>query len=423
MRKILVLAVSFLLLLSAYSLAQAQTYYPRVIEFKGVPDYSREELLAAAQLKPGAEMTGAQMRAHGKILLDTGLFSTLNYTFDGVNLIYHIAPAENLLPVKNANLPLPTGTALDALLRARLPLYRGKVPGEGGICEDVRAALQQMLSEQGVTATVEAAAMVGTDAAKTPAMNFSITDPPVKVGAISLNGAPAASFDEKLNKELVKIAGQPYENTATSTQIVAAVAAAYHNRAFVDAAVEIKMQPPAVDAAGIQIPFAVTVTTGKIYTLTGIELAPGLVMTQAEFDKMADLHEGDHADYRHVQSNLDALTFKYHNRGLMAAKIHAEPTLDRAKDQVRYRVTVEPGPVYTMGKVSVENVSDDLRRAMLAEWKLQAGVVFRESAVTDFYGTQTPALNRLYSNMNCRYTLTLNSEERTVDVKLRLERR
>jgi len=304
-----------------------------------------------------------------------------------------------------------------------LPLYRGKVPGEGGICEDVRAVLQQMLSEQGITATVEDAAMVGTDVAKTPAMNFSITDPPVKVGVISLNGAPVASFDEKLDKELVKIAGQPYENTATSTQIAAAVAAAYHDRAFVDAAVEIKMQPPAVDAAGIQIPFAVTVTTGKIYMLAGIELAPGLVMTQAEFDKMADLHVGDHADYRHVQSNLDALTFKYHNRGLMAAKIHAEPTLDRAKDQVRYRVTVEPGPVYTMGKVSVENVSDDLRKAMLAEWKLQAGVVFRESAVTDFYGTQTPALNRLYSNMNCRYTLTLNSEERTVDVKLRLERR
>jgi outer membrane protein assembly factor BamA len=412
----------FLALLTCAScFAQAPTYYPRNIQFKGVPDYTREELLAAAHLKSEDELTVPEMSARGKLLMETGLFSKLTYTFDGINLIFHIEPSHDLLPVKIVNLPLPTGKELDAQLHERLPLYRGVVPGDGGLCEQVRAALEQMLAERGLKATVQNEALAGVGPDKTPTMNFSIADQAVKVGEIRIDGVDASSLDEKFRKDIEKIKGAAYDTTTTPVQIAAAVANYYHGKAYVDAAIQVHALAPATDAEGIRVPFEAVVTSGKTYTLGGIELAPKLLLTQAEFDKAAALKPGDPADFRHVQGSLNYLELQYHNHGLVAAKIHAVPTLDRAKAIVHYRVTVDPGPVYTMGKLRLPNSSEELHNQLLAVWKLQPGTVFREDAIMEFFGTTDEALNHLFATANCRYVLTLNDEDRTVDVLIRLE--
>jgi outer membrane protein assembly factor BamA len=415
----------FLALLTCAScFAQAPTYYPRNIQFKGVPDYTREELLAAAHLKSEDELTVPEMSARGKLLMETGLFSKLTYTFDGINLIFHIVPSPDLLPVKIVNLPLPTGKELDAQLHERLPLYRGVVPGDGGLCEQVRAALEQMLAEQGLKATVQNEALAGVGPDKTPAMNFSIADQAVKVGEIRIDGLDASSLDEKFRKDLEKIKGAAYDTTTTPVQIATVVANYYHGKAYVDAAIQVHALAPATDAEGIQVPFEAVVTSGKTYTLGGIELAPKLLLTQAEFDKAAALKPGDPADFRHVQGSLNHLERQYHNHGLVAAKIHAVPTLDRAKAIVHYHVTVDPGPVYTMGKLVIENVSEDLRTLITSVWSLPAGTAFDESAILRLLaiGDANPTLKKVFAAVECKYTLKLNDENRTVDVLLRLER-
>jgi hypothetical protein len=86
---------------------------------------------------------------------------------------------------------------------------------------------------------------------------------------------------------------------------------------------------------------------------------------------------------------------------------------------------VDPGPVYTLGKLTIENVSDQLRAAMLAAWKMPIGAVFNEEAVRDFFavGDANSTLARVFSAVNCKYNLTLNSDSRTVDLTISLERR
>jgi outer membrane protein assembly factor BamA len=425
MLKALFFVLSALALTVVPSWSEDPVYYPRIIEFRGVADYPQADLLAASQLKPGGEYTVPQMSAHGKLVMDTGLFSKISYTFDGVRLIYNLVPSPDLIGIKNVNLPLATGKELDDRLHARVPLYRGKVPGESGILDEVRAALEKMLAEKGITATVQAAAIAGTDAAKTPAMNFSIADPAVEVGAISINGQPASALDARFAKEIAKITGSAYDTAATPDQIAAAVARFYHGKGYVDARIDVKPADPVVSADAIHIPFAVVAEPGKPYTLTGIDLAPGLLLTQAEFDKIANIHPGDPADARHVQTGLAVLEQRYHIRGQVGAKIHAEPTLDRAQATVHYHVSVDPGPVYTMGKLSVANVGPELTEAMVKAWSLHPGDTFNESAVLRLLaiGDANPLLKQAFTSVELKYTLTLNDPEHTVDVVLRLERR
>ena len=75
------------------AVGSAQEYQPKSIEFKGAPEYSDQELLAAAQLKPGMSLSVDAMKDHARILMDSGVFSAIHqYTsvvFHGVDRERH----------------------------------------------------------------------------------------------------------------------------------------------------------------------------------------------------------------------------------------------------------------------------------------------------------------------------------------------
>jgi outer membrane protein assembly factor BamA len=91
---------------------------------------------------------------------------------------------------------------------------------------------------------------------------------------------------------------------------------------------------------------------------------------------------------------------------------------------VDYTLEVQQGPVYRMGRLTIENSADDLRAAMLAAWKMPEGGVFIEKAINDYFYSQgnTP-LGRTFASANCKYKLAKNLETHVVDVTLRLERK
>jgi outer membrane protein assembly factor BamA len=109
----------------------------------------------------------------------------------------------------------------------------------------------------------------------------------------------------------------------------------------------------------------------------------------------------------------------------MTASVRPAPTFDHEKGTVSYMVTAESGPVYTMGALTIENVSDELRAAILAAWKMPQGSVFNEGAIRGFFATHgiNPGLEQVFATVKIIYSLHLNDENRTVDVALRLEKK
>ena len=134
-----------IVLLAACQLAPAQKFQPKTIQFKGAPEYSDQELLAAANLKRGIVLTAAEMNDHSKLLMDSGVFDGVTYKFDGVDLVYQLTVAPQLYAVHLDNLPLTADAALDAKIHDQLPLYHGKVPTEGSLLDGVISILQLSL--------------------------------------------------------------------------------------------------------------------------------------------------------------------------------------------------------------------------------------------------------------------------------------
>jgi outer membrane protein insertion porin family len=404
--------------------AQA-AFTPKSIQFKGAPEYSNLELLEAMDLKPGAPIVYSSLKAHSQKLLDTGLFSSASFTYSGATLVFNLVPSSALYPLRLENLPLIIGPELDASLHLRLPLYHGKVPFDGGLTEDVGKVLTEMLAAKGIQATVAASPYTDQKLFQVIAMSYAITTPRVVVGEIRLEVTPPPS-DPKAVPSLAALTGSAYNVEGSPSQIESLLGDYYRDNGNLEADVHTTAQgDPVVVPGAIQIPFTVKVKPGIRYKLTGIQLVPDLLLSQTEFDKQAHIPSGAYAVSAYVRENWSYIESQYHNKGYMEAAVHPTPSFDRDKGTVSYTVNVDPGPVYTMGKLVIQNGADDLRAAMLAVWKLPAGAVFNEGAMRSFYAKLPPKspLARTMINADLMFAAKLNKDTHTVDITLRMEKK
>jgi len=224
------------LLLAAPLPLRAQKYLPKTIQFKGAPEYSEQELLAASGLKKGKILDFAEMSGHSQKLMDTGLFETLSFKFDGVDLIYTLVLHTELYPVRLENLPLAPGKELDAALHERFPLYHGKVPAEGGLTEQVRQAFEEMLAAKGINANVLAAPYTDEKLHQVSAVSYSITSPSVQIGELHIDGV-ATPLDPKVMEIVARLTGSNYDVEGSPGQIETNLGNYYHDQGYLEASI------------------------------------------------------------------------------------------------------------------------------------------------------------------------------------------
>src|SRR5215469_10907828 len=146
-------SVALLLLCSLSSVAQKKVP-PVAVRFQGAPQYTQEELLAAAGLKPGTRLNSAQVKAHARQLNDTGLFKEVKFTSDSKGLLFTLTPASQLFPLHLDNVPLTPGKEMDATLHERFPLYHRLLPASGSMVDGICRTFEEMLAAKGAKVTV-----------------------------------------------------------------------------------------------------------------------------------------------------------------------------------------------------------------------------------------------------------------------------
>jgi outer membrane protein assembly factor BamA len=424
------LLLTAILLLAAAPPAAAQTFIPQSIQFKGAPEYSNQELLATVGYIKDTPIAYSEVKSHSQRLLDTGLFESASFTYNGVNLVFTLVPSTALYSVRLQNLPLTPGKELDAALLDRVPLYHGKVPFDGGLTEQVRQALEAMLAAKGIQTTVAATPYTDEKLHEVTAISYAITTPPVRVGEIHLEGvSPELQAKVKLVVDRTKRTDYDTENTADN--IEHAFALFYSDEGY--AAVKVQAErlgDPVMSSEAIEIPFNVIVEEGRHYKLGSIHLPSGEPLTLAEINKTAGVvsntvEKMSVKDGVTLRTALAFITGQYKSKGFMDCVVTPHPQYDDTNGIVNYTLEVQTGAVYTMGKLTIENGADDLRAAMLAAWKLPEGAVFSEKAIRDYYTSQSDktALGRTFASVNCKYKMAANLVTHTVDVTLLLEKK
>jgi outer membrane protein assembly factor BamA len=179
----------------------------------------------------------------------------------------------------------------------------------------------------------------------------------------------------------------------------------------------------------IEVPFNVSIEQGRLYQLGTIHLPSGELLTLAEINKAAGL-VSNAVEKQSVKGGVALrtallyITGQYKSKGYMDCVVTPHPQYDDANGVVNYTMEIQPGPVYTMGKLIIENGADDLRAAMWAAWKMPTGAVFNANAIQAYYSSQgNTALGRTFAAAICKFSMAVNAETHAVDVTLRVEKR
>jgi outer membrane protein assembly factor BamA len=354
----------------------------RAIRFQGAPQYTQEELLAAAGLKPDARLNLNDMKAHAKQLNDTGLFKEVKFSADNKALLFTLTPSTQLFPMHLDNVPLTPGRDLDAKLHERIPLYRDLLPASGSTIEGICQAFEEMLSAKGVKATVKAALTSGLGPKKLTAMNFSIVSPAVHIGRIQLAGIS----EGMLAKAHLMASGQTgnsfdTENSAAGLRLV--FEGLYQDLGYAAVQVEVaQVDPPVVSDQSVDIPFAVTIKEGGIYKLGTIDFPASALVGRAEVEKIRSKYPAGSG--HPLDLFFLAIRDAYHGKGYLDCSIVPHPSFVETTHIVNYSPEVVAGPQYHMASVKFDGAPDAMAAKLKVAWKMPAGSVFDESYVANF---------------------------------------
>jgi len=427
MRRLILLFSAVFAVCVAWRPASAQKFIPKSIQFRGDPEYSNEEMMAAIGLKKGVALNFDEMKAYTQHLLDTGVFSTVAFRFDGQDLIFTLAPNNDLYPIKLENLPLTPGKDLDAKLHEQVPLYHGKVPADGGLAENVRAALQSLLSSEGLQANVIAAPEAALGAQKVNAVSYSIGAPPVQTAVARVDGV-SAFYQAKVQTILGRatdVSTFPFDTAHSAGNLARVVTQFYNDEGFAAAKVQVERDGnPAMASGAIQVPFSIQVQEGRVYKVGSIQLPTGAPVTQAEMDKILS-GSGIVSEGVRVRSIWALLSQRYRSKGYLDCKVTPQAAFDEAGGAVNYTVDIDPGPVYHLGFVKFDNVSDEMRTLLIHNWQMLPGDPFDESYVANFIvkaQAQDPVLRRSLAGVKTKFDATANPVTHEVNVTIRLEK-
>ncbi|HWT65709.1 MAG TPA: hypothetical protein VN151_06310 [Terracidiphilus sp.] len=406
--------------------AHGQKFQPKTIQFNGAPEYSTEELLAAAELKKGAVLNYAEMNEHSKKLMDTGMFATLAFKFDGVDLIFSITQADGLLKARYDNIPLGSDEEITAALHKQFPLFHGLVPTENGYAEAVRAALEQMLAERKLPAAVLATPAAPTRSRATATlMSYTISAPRVFAGPVTVRGA-SLEWTPKANDIAAADDTASYDAANSSSNIERSFTDFYLDHGYAAAHATARQAGDAtIDDNGIHVPFAVTISEGKHYQIGAIQLPAGTPITQPEVDKILAERPGAPEPGVRLRSLWLAVAQRFKAKGYLDVKLTPQPVFDDAAGKVNYAITIETGPVYHLAFVKFEGASDELRAMLIKNWQMMPGDPFNESYVASFITNvqvHDPVLQRTLVGVHITNSYIADPQSHDVNVVIRLSK-
>jgi outer membrane protein assembly factor BamA len=407
--------------------ATGQRFQPRTIQFKGAPEYSVQEMLAAAGLVKGAILSSDEMGAHSKRLMDSGVFDNLTFTFDGQDLVYTVTLSPQLFPVRMENLPITPGAALDAKLHEKLPLYHGKVPAEGSLLDDVRKELEGMLAAQGIATTVTATPYGDRKSFRkaVTAISFSIAQPPVKVGEIHLEGV-SADLASKLQPVVKEAMEQSFDSTNSSANVENAIRGFYEDQGYAAVKVRaVRAGDAVVEADQIRIPFAVTVEEGRPYKLGAIRLPTDAPVEKADIDRTLKSAAASQSQVVGVRTVWMMVSQRYKSKGHLDCVLTPHAEIDQVAGTVDYTLEVNAGPVYHLAFVKFDNVSDQMRVLLMKNWQMLPGDPFDASYAGNFIlnaQMHDPVLQRSLSGVKANLDYTADPQTHEVNLVMRLEK-
>ena len=391
-----VLPAALVLSLSVFATAQAKYPIDKIVISGGAP-YTDVEILSAASFQPGQVLTKDTLANPAQHLLDTGLFDSAEMSLGGPGnrtamLSLKPTPLNTLLPASFENFVWWTPEELTEAIHAHVPLYRGVCSDAGNLPDIIQAALQTMLSEKGINATVSHTEVEPSTTHPHRVINFAIDTPRIRIASVHLSGVPqplAAAMQQVSNRLSQALYNEGLSGATTSEALLRPL----HDAGYIHATLEDVQRSPVSSGNDIGVNLSVRLNAGEAYQVKSIEWQPTEIYSADDFTRDAAKKPATLPPARTLDYDEAIVIATYHAHGYIDAYVDPSPTLDEAAHTVSYSLHVVPGDQYRFKSVTALNLTPEAQAEFDRGWTMKPNDVYNEAYVAKFINNNTALLH------------------------------
>ncbi|MCA1636513.1 MAG: hypothetical protein LC802_23195 [Acidobacteria bacterium] len=367
----------------------AQTMRLAQIEFDGLKRVRPDEALAASGLQVGQAVGVNEVDAAANKLMGAGLFKNLSYSVRGTSekavIIFKVEELTSTMPVIFDNFYWFTDEELASAVRRKLPSFDGTAPESGGVTDTIKLALEELLRERKIPATVEYT-FSDERRGRSPEHLFMVKGAGLRVCRLEFPGARALQ-QELLVQKSGGIFDNDYSRRYVGVFAENSLLPLYHERGYLRASfLQPKVEPVEAggECEGGGVRLSMPVEEGPVYLWEKAEWSGQEALTPQELDAALGMRGSEIANVLKVDKGVGAVRKAYGRKGYLTAQVAASPAFDDAGRRVTFRFRVTEGAQYRMGALYIEGLSEQDTNNLRVRWNLMSRDVYDEGYVVEF---------------------------------------
>ncbi|MGH9467875.1 MAG: POTRA domain-containing protein [Terriglobales bacterium] len=418
-RRRLVMAAAALAAIASPLLAQVNPNQPLApiasLTASGSARFTPDRLVAATDLKAGQVITVTELRQAANRRAGSGEFSKVTYSFDdsrrGTDIQFQVSDQPYLLPVAFDNFVWMPREQVIARLRSKIPLFSGELPEHGNVDQQVTAALQDILKQQGVSgASVNGMALEGgISAGSATSYAFFVSGVKIPVQGFLVAGVPA-QLVPAMRKDLGFLLGGNYSRSQVEEVSRLRLFPELQDRGYIRA----KLDPPVARliAPGRQgVSVSLTFITGSQYRWGTVRCGGNTVFGSKQILGLVKVRSGRLADMGKLNQGIAAIGKLYGSRGYLFATTMAHSDFSQP-GVAGEDLAITEGSEFYMGAVSFGGSSAPLAAKLSRLWKLAPGEPYNAGYLPQY----VLSLGKRFPGFAFNYSISPDKSRRTVKV-------
>jgi outer membrane protein assembly factor BamA len=385
------LAVAFLCSWGSSSPTLAQISQSTIsqIAVEGSGRFSDSQISEASGLKPGLPADDSILTAALDRLSNTGAFSQITYRYKTLGgkmtVTFIVVDEPKTMSCSFDNFIWFSPDEVDRAVRAEVPLYDGRVPLSGDLAQAVARAVEHLLAQRHITATVVFLPAAKALGAAPTEFRYSAQGNLPLVTSVEFIGGPLDPALFTVQKQ--RLTGRPFSAAYARSLAENDLDVIYRNHAYLRAHFnepQVTFLPGSNDSDPGVVKLVFTVVPGPQYSWHGAEWGGNATYSTADLEHYLGMKDGDPAALDKISAGMDAVREAYGAKGYIAASLAPKQSFDDAARQVHYSFQIKEGSQFHMGVLTVSGFDDKSAERIRKVWRLKAGDIYDASYLKEF---------------------------------------
>jgi outer membrane protein assembly factor BamA len=388
------------------------------IKVAGNQRLKTDAILSVLGLKVKDQGGSAVFNAARDRLLDTGYFDSVSYMYRqqdlGFAVTFTVTEMQQVYPIRVQGLPITPEQIAD-ILRAKDPLFTGVLPG---IAKAVNRAVGYV--QESLDATnpgIHVRARVIPTAPDHYEVEFSPAEGLPVIADMTFEGSSTVSAADLHTVMIEQAIGQPFSEENVKALLDRYARPLFEKEGHMRVRFPRIASQPAANVKGIDV--HVTVDDGPVFKLGSVTVRGAGAADSKRILRMANLPtraavlNGDE-----IAKGAAKIRDVLKGEGHLDAKVSADRSIRDATKTVDVAFDVDPGPVYTFGRLTVNGLGLNGEAAIRKMWNVKTGDPFPGNYPEYFAGSVKQ--QGLFDNLgDITATPSIDRDKRVVDVTLR----